>query len=111
MAARKPTKRELLYVGIKGRVVALDHESGEIAWSVELHRGMSFVPVVVAGSRVFASSGGEVTCLDAATGAILWHNPLKGYGVGYAMLAGAPDPAIAAAVAEMEAAAATAGPA
>jgi outer membrane protein assembly factor BamB len=108
MAARKPVKQQLVYVGIRGQVVALDQESGTVAWSVELHRGSSFVPIVVEGSRVFAASGGEVTCLDAQTGALLWHNPLKGFGMGYAMIAGAPNQAVASAVAAAEAAAASA---
>src|SRR5512137_643718 len=109
MATRKALQRTLVYVGIRGCVVALDRESGELVWSAELHRGSSFVPIVVDGSRVFAASGGEVTCLDAATGALLWHNPLKGFGMGYAMLAGASNAgtAAAAAMADMQAAAAS----
>jgi outer membrane protein assembly factor BamB len=106
MATRKPVKRSFVYLGIRGCVVALDQESGQIAWSAELHRGSSFVPIVVEGSRVFAASGGEVTCLDATTGALLWHNPLKGFGMGYAMLAGASNQGVASAVAAAEAAAA-----
>ena len=104
MAARKAPQRTLVFVGIRGCVVALDRATGETAWSAELRRGSSFVPIVVDGDRVLAASGGEVTCLDAATGALLWHNPLKGFGMGYAMLAGAPNPGTAAAIADMEAA-------
>jgi outer membrane protein assembly factor BamB len=107
MAAKRDPQRRLVYVGIRGCVVALDHATGALAWSVELKRGSTFVPVFHDSGRVFATSGGEVTCLDAATGKVLWHNPLKGYGLGYAMIAGAPDPVVAAVVAEMEAAAAT----
>jgi len=107
MAAKKSAQRRCIYVGIRGAVVALDHATGAVVWSVELRRGSSFVPVFHESGRVFATSGGEVTCLDAATGRIVWHNRLKGYGMGYAMIAGAPDPVVAAVVAEMEAAAAT----
>jgi outer membrane protein assembly factor BamB len=107
MAAKQTGPRRLVYVGIRGCVVALDHATGRIAWSVELRRGSSFVPVFHESGRVFATSGGEVTCLDAGTGKTLWHNPLKGFGLGYAMIAGAPDPVVAAVVAEMEAAAAS----
>ena len=108
MATRRTAERELVYVGIKGFVVALDQTSGEVAWSTELRRGSSFVPIVVEGSRVIAVSGGEVTCLDAATGRLLWHNPLKGYGMSYAMIAGASNQAVASAVAEAQAHAAAA---
>ena len=106
MATRRTVQRTLVYVGIRGCVVALDRDSGDAVWSAELRRGSSFVPIVVDGARVFAASGGEVTCLDAATGAVVWHNPLKGFGMGYAMLAGASNAGAAAAIAEMEAAAA-----
>lgn len=106
MAAKKNQGRRLLYVGIRGCVVALDHATGAFVWSVELKRGYTFVPVFHESGRVFATSGGEVTCIEGATGRILWHNPLKGYGLGPAMIAGAPDPVVAAVVAEMEQAAA-----
>src|SRR5262245_43079572 len=109
MAAKKSQARRLLYVGIRGCVVALDHATGALVWSVELKSGSTFVPVFQESGKVFATSGGEVTCLDAATGRILWHNPLKGYGLGPAMIAGAPDPVVAAVVAEMEQAAAAGG--
>jgi len=106
MAAKKAAQRRCIYVGIKGAVVALDHATGAVVWTVELRRGSTFVPVFQESGRVFATSGGEVTCLDGATGRVLWHNTLKGYGLGHAMIAGAPDPVVAAVVAEMEAAAA-----
>jgi outer membrane protein assembly factor BamB len=105
MATKRAAQRRCIYVGIRGAVVALDHATGAIVWSVELRRGTTFVPVFHESGRVFATSGGEVTCLDAATGRVLWHNPLKGFGLGPAMIAGAPDPVVAAVVAEMEAAA------
>lgn len=107
MATKKTSQRRLVYVGIQGQVVALDHATGRIVWSAELRRGSSFVPVFHESGRVFATSGGEITCLDAGTGEVIWHNPLKGYGLGHAMIAGAPDPVVAAVVAEMEAAAAS----
>ena len=46
-----------------------------------------FVTVVSDVDGVFASANGEACRLDPATGAVLWHNPLKGYGVGYASFA------------------------
>jgi len=98
--------RDLVFVGIKGSVVALRRDSGEVAWSIKLRKGASFVPLIVEEGRVYAISGGEVTCLSAADGSPLWHNPLTGFGRGHAVIAGAPSAgAIAAAVAEQEAAA------
>jgi outer membrane protein assembly factor BamB len=95
--------RELLYVGIKRHVLALDAASGELVWEAELGGSMptsSVVAVHAAAGRVFASSGGEVYCLDAGTGARLWHNELTGLGLGFAALAtagGGSDAASAAA--------------
>jgi len=77
------TKR--IYVGIKGRVLALDYNTGEIIWQTSLV-GSSFVTVVDDGDRVFALSQGEAFCLEAATGALLWRNPLKGCGFGLGSL-------------------------
>jgi outer membrane protein assembly factor BamB len=95
----------LLYVGIKGCVVALDRTNGAIVWTTRLARGSSLVPLVVENGRVLAISSGEVSCLDARTGTLVWHNALKGYGTGFAMLAGAQDPSAVAAVAAAMAAA------
>jgi outer membrane protein assembly factor BamB len=102
----------LIHVGIKGRVVALDRATGDITWSTTLKKGSSFVVMAIEGDRLFALSGGEITCLDAATGQELWHNPLKGFGTGYALFAadgpGSATSAIAAAQAAAAAAAASA---
>ena len=109
MAASKvpvPRSRShFLFVGIKGSVVALKREDGEIAWSTPLPRGAGLVPLIVEDGFVFAASSGEVSCLEARTGKLVWHNKLKGYGTSYATFAGAPD---IGAVAAMQAAAAAA---
>jgi outer membrane protein assembly factor BamB len=105
----KSAASEHLYVGIKGTVLALRKHDGVIAWSTKLYRGSSFVPIIQEGDRLYAASGGEVTCLDAATGTVLWNNPLKGYGTSYAALAGAGFPISAAALEQAAHAAAAAG--
>jgi outer membrane protein assembly factor BamB len=85
-----------IYVGIKGRVAALDYNTGAILWQTSL-AGSYFVNVVEDGNRVFALSQGEAYCLDAANGTILWHNPLKGCGLGLGSLVvpGRPAPSVA----------------
>ncbi len=40
------------------------------------------------GDRLIASSSGNLYCLDALTGKILWHNPMKGYGMAIPMVLG-----------------------
>ena len=75
-----------IYVGIKGYVLALDRTSGIILWKTSV-AGSSFVTVVDDGPHVFALSHGEAYCLEASNGAILWHNPLKGFGLGIGSIA------------------------
>jgi outer membrane protein assembly factor BamB len=106
---------ELVYVGIKGKVVALSRATGEMRWSQDLGAGFlsgSFVHVVVDGNDVFASTQGEITCLDADTGQIRWQNPLRGYGLGIASIAtqnaNSPANLVAQIIAQQQAAAASA---
>jgi outer membrane protein assembly factor BamB len=77
---------DLIFIGIKGSVVALDRTSGRQVWATHL-KGSDFVNVVVQNGAVLASCRGEVFCLDPLSGAGLWHNPLKGFGTGLATLA------------------------
>jgi outer membrane protein assembly factor BamB len=85
---------DLVFIGIKGSVVALNRATGEQVWQARL-KGCDFVNVVVQGGVVLASCYGEVFCLDPLTGAALWHNPLKGFGVGLATIAGEGDQRLA----------------
>lgn len=77
---------ELVFIGIKGSVVALNHATGKQVWATHL-KGSGFVNAVVERDRVFAICCGEVFCIDALTGDALWHNPLKGFGIGLATIA------------------------
>jgi outer membrane protein assembly factor BamB len=90
---------DLVYVGIRGSVVALDRNSGRRIWEAHL-KGSSFVTVLVDGNCVFAGTQGEIFCLDAGSGRILWQDGLKGYGLGLVSIAtqnGCSNPAAAAA--------------
>jgi len=75
-----------ILIGIKGSVVALNRATGEQIWATHL-KGSDFVNVVVRDGVVLASCRGEIFCLDPLTGAGLWHNPLKGFGIGLATIA------------------------
>ena len=77
---------ELVFIGIRGSVVALIRATGEQVWAVPL-KGMNFVNVIVEDDRVLASCHGEIYCLDSLTGNVLWHNRLKGHGIGLATIA------------------------
>jgi len=67
----------VIFIGIKGTVVALDRLTGEAVWVTGL-KGSDFVNLVIDGDHLYATNKGEVFCLDPATGGIRWHNPLKG---------------------------------
>ena len=77
---------DLVFIGIKGSVVALNRASGEQVWAAHL-KGSDFVNVVMQEGRIFATAYGEIFCLDPLTGNTLWHNRLKGFGMGLATIA------------------------
>ncbi len=77
---------DLIFVGIKGSIVALYHTTGQVAWATAL-KGTDFVNVVLEDGKLLATCSGEIFCLDALAGKVLWHNPLKGLGRGLATIA------------------------
>ena len=77
---------QLVFIGIKGSVVALNRGTGQQVWATRL-KGSDLVNVVLQDGAVLASCYGEIFCLDPLTGIMMWHNPLKGYGVGLATIA------------------------
>ena len=77
---------QLVFIGIKGSVVALSRVTGQQVWATHL-KGSDFVNVVLEDGAVLASCCGEIFCLDPLTGNALWHNPLKGFGTGLVTLA------------------------
>lgn len=72
---------QLLILGIGGCVLGVDPATGTNVWKTKL-KGGDLVTVSVRGGRVFAGAAGELFCLDAADGQVLWHNNLKGMGMG-----------------------------
>ena len=78
---------KLIYLGVRGSVVALNARNGEQVWATAL-KGADFVNVTLDGDALYAGTRGEIFCLDSLTGAIRWHNPLKGYGWGVVSTAG-----------------------
>jgi outer membrane protein assembly factor BamB len=79
--------RDIVVIGLRGCVVALDRATGSQVWLTEL-KGGDFVNVVVDGGDVFAGTKGRLFCLDASTGTIRWENELKGLGWGILSIAG-----------------------
>jgi outer membrane protein assembly factor BamB len=82
---------DLVFIGIRGSVVALNCATGEQVWATHL-KASDFVNVVLQNEAVLASCSGEIFCLDPLTGDARWHNPLKGFGRGLATIATAANP-------------------
>ncbi len=83
---------QLVFIGIKGSVVALNRATGQQVWATHL-KGWDFVNVVVQDGAVLASCCGEIFRLDPLTGVGMWHNPLRGFGTGLATIAMEQNPA------------------
>jgi outer membrane protein assembly factor BamB len=77
---------DLVFIGIKGSVLALNRATGEQVWATHL-KGYDFVNVVLQNQAILATCAGEIFCLDPLTGNALWHNPLKNFGTGLATIA------------------------
>ena len=77
--------QELVYVGIKGSVLALSRTTGQIVWNTYL-KGYEFVNLLLDGEVIYATTKGEIFCLYAPTGQICWNNPLTGFGWGLASI-------------------------
>src|SRR5690348_13510939 len=71
----------MVFIGIKGTVVALDRATGQEVWRSKL-KGSGFVNVVLDGGELYATTQGEVFRLDPASGAVCWNNTLTGLGHG-----------------------------
>jgi outer membrane protein assembly factor BamB len=87
---------KIIYLGVKGSVVAINSATGQPVWTTQL-KGVEFVNVVLDGNNLFATTRGEIFCLEPQSGGIRWHNPLKGYGLGLITIAGEGIPQNAAA--------------
>lgn len=77
----------LVYIGIKGHVLALDRRTGGMVWKTKL-KGMGFVYVQRDGDLLLATTSGEIFALEPRLGGIVWHNPLKGFGMGTTSVVG-----------------------
>jgi outer membrane protein assembly factor BamB len=83
------TVEDMVFVALKGRVFALDRDSGELLWQWNAPQtGVGgYMTLLPDQDRLIVSACGYIYCLDPATGRERWHNPLTGFGVGVAALA------------------------
>ena len=79
--------QELVFVGVKSHVLAIQKQTGQEVWQCKCKGGSTFVTLLVNGNYVYAHTGGELFCLEALSGRILWKNELKGMGYGLASIA------------------------
>jgi outer membrane protein assembly factor BamB len=81
-----------VFLGINGSAIALDESTGAQIWATGL-KGRDFVNLTLSENRLYATTKGEIFCLDPGTGKILWQNPLRGMGRGLVCIAapGAPS--------------------
>ena len=79
-----------MYIGIRGNVVCLHKETGQILWKTFLKNG-NLTNITVEGDRLLAYSGGHLFSLDSATGSVLWENELSGLGYGPCIIATTTD--------------------
>lgn len=80
----------MIFVGIKNSVIAVDARTGDEVWRAKL-KG-SFVTVLWDGEFLVAATNGEVFGLDPRDGTIIWHNQMKGLGLGFVSLASSREP-------------------
>ena len=87
----KNRRHSLVYIGIKSSVAAFDSKTGAAVWRTLLpakyKSSASFVTVVRDSEHLYAACAGELFALDPATGALRWHEPLKGQGTGLVSIA------------------------
>jgi hypothetical protein len=82
------SSEDMVFVGLNGRVVALDRDTGELLWRWNAPKtGGAYLTLLPDRDRLVVSAGGYIYCLDAATGQERWYNPLTGFGIGVAALA------------------------
>jgi len=78
--------QDTLFVGIKNYLVALHRKDGNELWRTKL-KGSDFTTVLWDGEDLFAANSGEVYRVDPESGEVLWHNKMKGLGLGVVSLA------------------------
>lgn len=79
-------RQNVVFIGIKGTVAALDRATGEAVWMAEL-KGSDFVNLVIDDDNLYATTKGEIYCLNPANGELRWHNKLSGMGWGLVAIA------------------------
>lgn len=83
---RAPASDRYAFVGLNGRVFALNKRSGRMVWEWQAKKGMGYVSLHLDGDILIAGVQGYIYALNPKTGRELWNNPLKGKGLGIVSL-------------------------
>jgi hypothetical protein len=79
---------DMLFVGLNGRVAALDRGTGAVIWEWRpARKGGGWVTLLLDRDLLLVAANGYLYALDAQTGEERWNNPLKGWGTGIACFA------------------------
>lgn len=94
----EPSPQDLVFVGGRNQVVALDRFDGSEVWRWKARQGKgfwsslsspSFVTLALDGDRLVVASAKQVWCLDPVTGAEVWVAENVSFGLGaYPVIAG-----------------------
>lgn len=94
----EPSPQDLVFVGGRNQVVALDRFDGTEVWRWKARQGKgfwsslsspSFLTLALDGDRLVVASAKQVWCLDPLTGAEVWVAENVSFGLGaYPVIAG-----------------------
>ena len=76
----------VVYLGVKGSVVAIDKRTGRELWRTHLN-GSSLTTLMVDEDVILAYTRGHLYGINPESGRQIWHNKLPGLGHGFAALA------------------------
>ncbi len=84
---------DVIYVAFAKRVVALDRRTGDVCWTWKPKKCPGTYPsLLLEKDTLIVSLSGYMWALNPLTGEELWHNPLKGIGVGVSTMVSATNP-------------------
>ena len=80
---------ELVFAGFNRRVAALHRHTGQIVWQWLAPKGSTYVSLLLESNLLVVAVDGYMYGLDPLTGAVLWFNPMAGFGTGVTSLVSA----------------------
>ncbi len=66
-----------VFIKTTSSLIALNQRSGDLIWETKVGSQVSSRPAIEAGERVFVTDEGQLWAFDAASGEVLWSQPLE----------------------------------